>query len=265
MFRNAAVRASHFVLDLMREFGCDPRRFMAAALGLPAFIADFVRFRRNGTGQRGAVRIRPCLTDRRHSSGVASGHYFHQDLLVARRVFETSPRRHLDIGSRIDGFVAHVAVFRPIEVVDVRELHADVTNILFQQADITRGAPADWIAQFDSISCLHALEHFGLGRYGDCIDVDGHRKGLSTIASLLAPGGRLYLSVPMGSTRVEFNAHRIFHVRELIDWVEEQFEVERLSYVDDRGRLHEGASIQEGKANNFGCEYGCAILELRKV
>jgi len=58
------------------------------------------------------------LTDRFDPGGDASGHYFHQDLIVARRIFERDPRKHVDVGSRIDGFVAHLAVFRQVEVID---------------------------------------------------------------------------------------------------------------------------------------------------
>jgi len=32
-----------------------------------------------------------------------------QDLLVARWIFDAKPQRHVDIGSRVDGFIAHVA------------------------------------------------------------------------------------------------------------------------------------------------------------
>ena len=38
------------------------------------------------------------------------------------------------------------------------------------------------------VSCLHTLEHIGLGRYGDPIDPDGRIKGLSSFASLVKPG-----------------------------------------------------------------------------
>lgn len=39
----------------------------------------------------------------------------------------------------------------------------------FKQADLVR--PVEGMAGYcDSLSCLHALEHFGLGRYGDPID-----------------------------------------------------------------------------------------------
>ena len=63
----------------------------------------------------------PCLTDRFEESGAARGHYFHQDLLVAQRIFDSAPARHVDMGSRIDGFVAHVASFREPEQRDLRE------------------------------------------------------------------------------------------------------------------------------------------------
>lgn len=65
-------------------------------------------------------KIYPICSDLRSSAGRASGHCFHQDLLIARRIFQINPLRHIDISSRVDGFVAHVAVFREIEVFDVR-------------------------------------------------------------------------------------------------------------------------------------------------
>ena len=79
---------------------------------------------------------RPIFDDRYAESGAASGHYFHQDLVVARKIYENKPVRHVDIGSRTDGFVAHVAVFREIEVFDIREQKSNVKNIIFKQADL---------------------------------------------------------------------------------------------------------------------------------
>ena len=62
----------------------------------------------------------------------------------------------------------------------------------------------------DSLSCLHALEHFGLGRYNDAIDPNGFERGLINMSRLLKNFGIFYLSVPIGIARVEFNAHRVF-------------------------------------------------------
>lgn len=120
-------------------------------------------------------------------------------------------------------------------------------------------------AYCDSLSCLHALEHFGLGRYGDKIDVNGHVKGLQALHTILEDGGILYLSVPIGPQRVEFNAHRVFSLRYLLDFVSEKFDVLGFHYVDDRGELHrEFALAASDIAENCGCHYGCGILELRK-
>jgi hypothetical protein len=68
----------------------------------------------------------------------------------------------------------------------------------------------------DSLSCLHAIEHFGLGRYGDPIDPLGYKKGIANMASLLSTGGVFYLSTPIGRERVEFNANWVFNPNTII-------------------------------------------------
>jgi hypothetical protein len=72
----------------------------------------------------------------------------------------------------------------------------------------------------DSLSCLHAIEHFGLGRYGDPIDPTGHERGIANMALLLKPGGTFYLSTPIGQERVEFNANRVFDPHTIIKLME---------------------------------------------
>jgi len=168
------------------------------------------------------------------------------------------------VGSRLDGFVAHVASFREIEVLDIRPLRTRIANVVFRQADLTQLGPGNnEIA--DSVSCLHALEHFGLGRYGDAIDPAGHLKGIAGLHAMLRPKGLLYLSVPIGPQRIEFNAHRVFSLSYLIEILEPRFAVEALSYVDDAGDLFENVEVNaEGISTNFGCYYGCGIFELRR-
>jgi hypothetical protein len=197
-------------------------------------------------------------------AGSASGAYFHQDLYVATSILKQEPRRHIDVGSRVDGFVAHVAVFREIEVVDIRPLDSKVLNIRFIQADITHPVPADLKA--DSVSCLHALEHFGLGRYGDALDFDGWLAGLKNLVQMTEPGGTLYLSVPAGRRqRIEFNAHRVFSVPYLRDVLEEWFTIEDFAFVDDLGDLHTNLDAYSSAADvSFDAVMGCAIWTLVK-
>jgi SAM-dependent methyltransferase len=206
----------------------------------------------------------PIIKDRFSESGVMNGHYFHQDLFVARKIFINIPVRHLDIGSRTDGFVAHVAVFRKIEIMDIRDQKSKVRNISFRKADLMK-LPDDMIDAFDSVSSLHAIEHFGLGRYGDPVDYFGYLKAIENITRILKPGGKFYFSVPIGNQRIEFNAHRVFSVKYLIDLFNENFILNSFSYIDDKGDFFEEVSLDQSEIErNWGCNYGCGIFELSK-
>ena len=118
----------------------------------------------------------------------------------------------------------------------------------------------------DSVSSLHAIEHFGLGRYGDVVDYEGHVKGLNNISKILKKGGRFYFSVPIGPQRIEFNAHRVFSVKYLVELLEEQYIIDSFSYVNDSGDLIVDAHLTAHDIqNNFSCNYGCGIFELKKL
>ena len=72
------------------------------------------------------------------AAGIAKGHYFHQDLLVSQMIFNDNPKNHIDIGSRIDGFIAHVASYREIEVADIRKLDSNIKNVKFSHYDFMK-------------------------------------------------------------------------------------------------------------------------------
>jgi SAM-dependent methyltransferase len=252
--------------QIFKLFGFDPIQLIKSIKGIPFYIIDLFEIKR----QKGSDKCfkfgnaYPILNERFSASGIMSGHYFHQDLFVARQIFNNNPKRHIDIGSRIDGFVAHVAVFREIEIIDIREQSKNVKNILFRRADLMK-LPEDLIDSCDSISSLHAIEHFGLGRYGDPINYEGHIKAIENISKILKKNGKFYFSVPIGNQRIEFNAHRVFSVNYLLDIFKDKFVLDSISYVDDRGDFHEDIEItQEGINNNFGCRFGCAIFILTK-
>ena len=56
----------------------------------------------------------PIVNEKYAEAGDVTGHYFHQDLYIAQKIFDNKAIKHVDIGSRIDGFVAHIAAFRTI-------------------------------------------------------------------------------------------------------------------------------------------------------
>ncbi len=210
-------------------------------------------------------RFSPILNEMNTESGTMKGNYFHQDILVARRIYEEKPTRHIDIGSRIDGFVAHVSIFREIEIFDIRPQKSSVKNIKFYQADLTK-LPENMVGCCDSISSLHAIEHFGLGRYGDSIDIDGHLKALNTVHTMLKDNGKFYFSVPIGKQRIEFNEQRVFSLSYLLPILQNMYTLKSFSYVDDNGDLFEDVELtQDAIMSNCNCNYyGCGIFELIK-
>ena len=257
-------------LNFLARWGFDPRQALWRAQELGKVRGDRKELLRQRDAS-GEATIFPMgsafvITGERSSEGgVASGHYFHQDLIVARDVFKSNPRRHIDVGSRVDGFVAHVASFRDIEVCDIRPVETPVDGITFHQMDLM-SMGSEWIGVADSVSCLHALEHFGLGRYGDPVDFDGWRRGLDNLRGMLEPGGMLYLSVPTGlHQRIEFNAHRVFSLPFLKQTVNDDFEVLQVDFVLDNGRLITNIDLDGPAAQrSFDAQYGCSIWRLRK-
>lgn len=213
-------------------------------------MRDFFRFRSSYTG---ALELMPCLHDWYEEGGTTKSEYFWQDLLVARKVFDAKPERHVDIGSRVDGFVAHVASFREIEIFDVRPITTKIPGVTFKRADLMK--PVEGMVGYcDSLSCLHALEHFGLGRYGDPIDTEGFKRGIVNIADLLRGEGVFYLSTPIGIDRVEFNAHRVFDPRVIIKLAEENsLQLTTLTVIQPGGRI-EAHSLEEVQLSDLASQ-----------
>jgi hypothetical protein len=229
--------------------------------GGPWFLKSALRYRSLAAGKQFPLHWRntkPMVLDRADKAGEGYGHYFHQDLWAARKVYAAQPRTHLDIGSRIDGFVAHLLVFMGVDVVDIRPLEAPVTGLHFVQADATNlDAWAD--GSVESLSSLHAIEHFGLGRYGDAIDPDACFRAMHSLQRVLAREGMLYFSVPVGRERVEFNSQRIFSPHTVIEAFRD-LELTSLAGVDDKGCFLANAQ----PADLAACRNACGLFEFRK-
>jgi hypothetical protein len=100
------------LLNFAMAIGFDPRRIISWR-----HLFAYLKQSRDFIAKGGVINFRrPILVDYTDNAGSSQGHYFHQDLLVASMICKKNPIKHIDIGSRIDGFVAHVASFRPIEV-----------------------------------------------------------------------------------------------------------------------------------------------------
>lgn len=255
-----------FINRFLQFFGISLQILFRNVQGIPHYLNSlYLLIKQKGNSEVFPLgRLYPILHERTETAGVMNGHYFHQDLLVAQRIYELNPKIHVDIGSRTDGFIAHLAVFREVILMDIRAMQSNVKNIKFKQANLME-LPVDMIDYCDSISSLHAIEHFGLGRYGDPIDYMGYKKALDTITTMLKTDGVFHFSVPIGKQRIEFNAHRVFSVAYLVSILTPAYDIARFSYVDDMGNLHTDVILDTHQCDiSFGCNYGCGIFELVK-
>jgi hypothetical protein len=241
--------------------GVDLRTTARAARRSLTYARDLVRFRtmskRHGFPVPKFHEALPAMADATEQAGAIGSEYFHADLWTARRIFAAAPRDHLDVGSRVDGLVGHLLCFRNVDVVDLRDLDSAVAGLSFVQADATSLAGiAD--GAFESVSSIHAIEHFGLGRYGDALDPNGHIHGLTSLGRVTARGGDLYIGAPIGRPRVEFNAHRVLDPL-LVPALLPEFELVAFAYVQD-GEVRDDR--QPGEA--VPLEYACGLYHLRR-
>lgn len=219
------------LLNLVREMGFDPVRLIATLRGLPRFIYDLTKYRHKR--EYGKFRIAPITREANEPSGSANGHYFWQDLICAKWIAEANPKKHLDIGSRIDGFIAHLLAFREVTILDIRKLPFEIPGLRSIVGDAQSNLQ-EFSTQFDSVSTLHSVEHFGLGRYGDPINASGHISGILNIAECVKVGGSLYISAPIGQPKVEFNSQRILHPN-LIPQILTNFKITKFVLIPWRG------------------------------
>lgn len=239
----------------------DPLERLHALRGVGPFVADVLAFR---SSQRDCVpslrlawrHLHPRLADRFDEAARIDRHYFLQDIWVASRILHAQPPFHVDVGSRVDGFVAHLLCVRHVEVVDLRPLTAEHPRLHFRMGTLVALPYSN--GTVCSLSCLHTLEHIGLGRYGDDIDPRGHERATDELRRVLAPGGSLYVSAPIGRERVEFNAHRVFAPRTVLDLFA-GLELTCFAGIDDDGALLEGIDPIRLEA----ADYACGIFEFK--
>lgn len=159
--------------------------------------------------------------------------YFFQDMWAAREIYRSNVKHVFDIGSRMDGYIAHLLAMEvQVTLLDIRPFPHKLEGVDFIQTDAMdmSNIPDESI---ETLSSLCALEHFGLGRYGAPIDYDGWRKALRAIKRKLKIGGTFYLSVPVGNEeRLQFNAHRIFKPLTIVKELMPELSLHEFSYID---------------------------------
>lgn len=201
-----------------------------------------------------------CLRDATTKTGF-DRHYVFHTAWACRVLAESRPSEHVDISSSLF-FVATVSAFIPVRFYDYRPAELSLSGLDCKAADLTRLHFAD--CSIASLSCMHVVEHIGLARYGDPLDYNGDLKAVSELRRVLAINGQLLFVVPIGGVaRIQFNAHRIYTYRQVLEMFS-GFELVEFSLITDEGS-HLGLVRDADEALSNAQHYGCGCFLLRKI
>jgi SAM-dependent methyltransferase len=176
----------------------------------PGFIWQYITFKKQSAAKkRFTVNLRdlfPRLFDNTSKTGF-DPHYTYHPAWAARIVAQIKPVKHVDVSSVLH-FSTLVSAFVPVDFYDYRPAEVYLTGLGCKKGDLMSLPFAD--SSVESISCMHTIEHVGLGRYGDPIDPDGDIKAAVELARVVKKGGSLIFVTPVGKSKIYFNAHRIY-------------------------------------------------------
>ena len=236
-----------------------PRRLARAVRAAFAHRAAFSRYVADCRSSGAPV---PSWSQRMLIGGEATGemgyepHYTYHCAWACRVLAETRPPRHVDLSSSLQ-FAAMASAFTPIEHYDFREPRIVLPGLTVGAADLLSLPFAD--ESISSLSCMHVIEHVGLGRYGDPIDSLGDRRAAAELSRVLRPGGQLLFVAPVGSPRVNFNAHRVYSYEAALGLFPD-LTLRRFSLIPDdfRAGMIEGADAETVERQRWGC--GCFVF-----
>ena len=234
----------------------DPRNFLCAPSEIALYMKDKAQFNREYRGNY-PIRALPVLFERKKKS-IFDPHYVYQAWWATRKIVAapTAVDPHVDIASHVQ-FTAQLSAFCPVIQVEFRPPEIELTSYERLSGDIHRLPFRD--SSVSSLTCLHVIEHLGLGRYGDPLDTDGCWKGLLELQRIAAPKGNLLLSVPVGRKALYFNGGYVFDAHDIPETLRD-LDLLAFSYVNDDGRFVESGNLDE----THDMVYALGLFHFRK-
>jgi len=200
----------YVIKDLINPF-CNPKRNLMKLylFKLMRFIKHYFKFKKTSDSRfkLHLLSSTPKLNEF-SSNHQFDRHYIYHTSWASRILFANKPSKHIDISSDIR-FSSLISTFIKTEFYDLRKINIELKGLSSHIADLMK-LPFE-SNSIESLSCMHVVEHCGLGRYGDIINPKADLRAIKELKRVLAPGGRLFFVVPIaGGPRIEFNAHRVY-------------------------------------------------------
>ena len=220
--------------------------------------ATFSRLQRASGDTRFALSLRdriPGLWDKSAQTKF-DAHYIFHNAWAIRSVLRIRPSVHVDISSTLY-FCTSLSASIPVKFFDYRPATMNLSQLSSDRCDLMSLPFTD--NSIESLSCMHTVEHIGLGRYGDKIDPSGDLQAFSELKRVVARGGNLLIVLPVGVQRLCFNAHRIYAYNSVLAQFAD-FDLVEAALVTDNGEFLHSA----GKVQFDAQQYGCGCFWFRK-
>lgn len=224
-------------------------------------IDDFFLFKKMSRSGRFTLKLSDlyaCVLEKTATTSF-DRHYVYHTAWAARIVAKINPEIHTDIASMLY-FPVILSAFVPVKYYDYRPARLPLGGLSSEHADLLKLPFKD--GEVKSLSCMHALEHVGLGRYGDPIDPDGDLKAMKELKRVLTPGGSLLVVVPIGGVpKIQFNAHRIYSYGQIMEYFSDLNlkEFTLIHQYERDGDITYNASKELADKEKYGC--GCFLFQ----
>lgn len=226
------------------------------------FWRDYFKYKReNNRFKIPFIELWPITYDKTEYTNF-DGHYTYHPAWAIRKVLDIKKEKnidkHIDFSSSLH-FCANLSAYTPVEFYDYRPAELTLSNLKPGHADLTN------LKEFkdnsiESLSCMHTIEHVGLGRYGDEVDAEGDIKAINELKRICAIGGNILFVVPVGKERIQFNAHRIYAFETILKLFGEGFELKDFSLITDKNEFLENINVDKAKDLVEKQSYGCGCF-----
>lgn len=234
----------------------DPRNLPYCVFEIFRFMDDYFKYKKIYRGVY-PLRLSPIFYEKTSKSRF-DPHYAYQAYWATKRIVsEKLPKMHLDISSSVTFItqlcgilpVVHLE-FRPPSVMlsSYRGIRGDIGRLPFKSQSV------------ESLSCLHVIEHVGLGRYGDCLDADACWNAMRELERVIVSGGRFLMTVPVGKPAVYFNANIVFAAHDIVRAMK-GLQLREFSLIQDDGTYIENTSLS--RASDMS--YGLGMFDFRRA
>jgi glycosyltransferase involved in cell wall biosynthesis len=259
-YTGSVLRDRSFITKVINKLRI--RKFYNSIKNRIDFVRDYISFKRGYKTDRGFLfswkTRRPFLNEKTALTSF-DAHYIYHPAWAARVLSKTRPAEHIDISSSLS-FSTMVSAFIPVKFYDYRPAKVRLSNLSSGHADLLSLPFTD--NSVSSLSCMHTIEHIGLGRYGDKIGPDDDLKAISELKRVLSPSGDLLFVVPIGKPKIMFNAHRIYSYEQIISYFSD-LKLQEFSLIPDNAK-EVGMIMNATKELSDAQTYGCGCFWFKK-